>query len=138
VRAGEQALPVIFITGHGDVAQCRRAFQHGASDFLTKPVDEHVLLESLQKAIGASVALHRRRQSQQAIVARFDRLTAREHEICRLMAEGLPNKLIAKQLALSLRTVENHRAAVFAKLEAASLAELIKLALAGQGEPAPE
>ena len=123
------ALPVIFITGHGDVALCRKAFQNGALDFLTKPIDEQVMLDSLQMAIRTSVVSHQRRQKQQLIDAKFGRLTDREREVCALIVDGLANKQIATQLCLSLRTVENHRAAVFCKLEANSLAELVRMRL---------
>lgn len=124
-------LPIILITGHGDVAQCRRAFRAGAVDFLTKPVDEIALIESLQTAI------HRGREQQgmkrqiNDARARMDRLTPRERSVFDLVCEGLQNRLIADRLHLSLRTVEAYRASMFEKLEATSVADLVRLRLIG-------
>lgn len=125
------SLPVILITGHGDMAQCRRAFRAGAVDFLTKPIDETALIESLQ------VAIHRgreqqgmRRQINEARV-RLSRLTPRERSIFDLVCDGLQNKVIADRLHLSQRTVEAYRAAMFEKLDATSVADLVRLRLVG-------
>ncbi|MFC5428358.1 response regulator transcription factor [Paraburkholderia denitrificans] len=120
-------LPIILITGHGDIAQCRRAFQNGAVDFLTKPIDENTLIESLQKAIqhGREQWASKRRTND--VRARLQKLTARERSIFDLVSDGLPNKVIADRLRLSLRTVETYRASVFEKLDASSTADLVKL-----------
>ena len=130
LRAMGCRLPVIFITGHGDIAQCRKAFQNGAIDFLTKPIDDQALIDSLQKAISVSIGEHQRHVQRSAISEKFQRLSKREQEVCDLIVQGLPNKMIAKQLDLALRTTENHRAAVYRKLEITSLSELVKLSLA--------
>ena len=120
-------MSTVFITGHGDVQQCRRAFKNGAVDFLIKPVDEQMLLDGVQKAVANSIACYELREHDRSVAEKFDRLTQRERGICDLVVAGLSNKLIAKQLGLALRTVENHRAAVFEKLGASSLAELVRI-----------
>lgn len=120
-------LPVILITGHGDINLCRTAFRNGVADFLTKPIDDQVLIESLQKAICISITAHQKMESKAKIRSRFGRLSEREQEICDLIVEGLPNKVIAGRLSLALRTVENHRAAIFQKMEVESLAQLVRL-----------
>lgn len=122
-------IPIIFITGHGDVAQCSRAFKAGAVDFLTKPIDEQTLIDSLQKAIKSSISQHMKNEANSAIEQKLSRLTERENDVLRLIVEGLPNKLIAHQLKVSTRTVESHRAKVFEKLEVNSLAECLKIQL---------
>jgi FixJ family two-component response regulator len=122
-------LPVILITGHGDVAQCRRAFRNGAVDFLTKPIDEHALIESLQKAIRQGQAQRVAHQQIAEVRARLSKLSARERSVFDLIGDGVPNKLIADQLNLSLRTVEAYRASVFEKLAATSVADLVRLKL---------
>jgi FixJ family two-component response regulator len=126
-------LPIILITGHGDMAQCRRAFKAGAVDFLTKPIDETALIESLQTAI------HRGREQQgmkQQIADardRMNKLTPRERSIFDLVSDGLPNKIIADRLHLSQRTVEAYRASMFEKLDVGSVADLVRLKMIGGG-----
>jgi FixJ family two-component response regulator len=119
-------IPIIFITGHGDVSQCSKAFKAGAVEFLTKPIDEHLLLNSLQKAIRQNIEDHKKSSKVQAIQSRINSLTEREQEVLKLVTEGLPNKTIAQRLDVSTRTVETHRASLFEKLECSSLAELVK------------
>jgi two-component system, LuxR family, response regulator FixJ len=133
LRVAGHAVPVIFITGHGDVAQCTRAFKAGAADFLAKPIDEQALIDSLQRAIKASIALHRRHAMDAQIHQKLGRLTERENDVLRLIVDGLPNKLIARRLDVSTRTVESHRAKVFEKLEVDSLAECVKMHVAVRG-----
>jgi RNA polymerase sigma factor (sigma-70 family) len=120
-------VPIIFITGHGDVSQCCKAFKAGAVDFLTKPIDEHLLLNSLQKAIQQNIEDHKRSVKVQAIQDRLNSLTSREQEVLKMVVDGLPNKTIAQRLDISTRTVETHRASLFDKLKVNSLAELVKL-----------
>lgn len=120
------AIGVIFITGHGDVVQCRRAFRAGAVDFLTKPIDETILIESVQKAIAASMARHSDIVLRNEFSRKLGLLTQREREIMHKLMDGHTNKQIAYQLDLSLRTVESHRARVFEKLSVTSLAECVK------------
>jgi len=124
------SIPIIFITGHGDLAQCTRAFKSGAIDFLTKPIDEQALIDCIQKTIALSSEFHKNRIFKQSVLKKFDQLTTREKLILELIVEGLPNKVIATRLGISSRTVETHRANTMEKLDASSLAECIKLQLA--------
>lgn len=125
------SLPIILITGHGDLAQCRRAFRAGAADFLTKPIDETALIESLQTAIHRGREQQGMKQQINDARVQMSRLTPRERSIFDLVCEGLQNKLIADRLHLSQRTVETYRASMFEKLEAKSVADLVRLRLIG-------
>ncbi len=118
--------PVIMLTGHGTVELCRRAFKAGAAEFLEKPVDDEVLIEALQHAVRQHVRSRQRHQADRAARERYAQLSPREREVMGLIVEGLTNKEIGRALALSPRTVETHRANLFAKLEAESLAQLIR------------
>ena len=118
--------PVILLTGHGTVEMCRRAFKAGAAEFLEKPVDDEVLIEALQTAVRQHVRSRERHQADQQARDRYAQLSPREREVLGLIVEGLTNKEIGRALALSPRTVETHRANLFAKLEAESLAQLIR------------
>jgi FixJ family two-component response regulator len=118
--------PVIMLTGHGTVEMCRRAFKAGAAEFLEKPVDDEQLLEALQQAVHQHVRSRERAQADQAARERHAQLSEREREVLRFIVEGLTNKEIARTLALSPRTVETHRANLFAKLGCESLAQLIR------------
>jgi RNA polymerase sigma factor (sigma-70 family) len=120
-------LPVIFLTGHGDVPMAVHAVQTGAMDFLEKPVQGEVLLERVRHALALD---EERRQSEtytQEIRQRLARLSAREREVVTLVVSGLSSKEIAQQLGLSHRTVETHRMHVMYKMGAANLAELITM-----------
>ena len=119
-------LPVLLLTGHATVEMCRRAFKAGAAEFLEKPVHDEVLIEALQNAVRQHVKSRQRNQADRHAVARYAQLTERECEVLGLIVEGLTNKEIGRALTLSPRTVESHRARVFAKLEVASLAHLIR------------
>ena len=118
--------PVIMLTGHGTVEMCRRAFKAGAAEFLEKPVDDEALLEALQSAVRQHVKSRERNQADRQAQARFTQLSEREREVLGLITAGLTNKEIGRALDLSPRTVESHRANLFAKLEADSLAQLIR------------
>jgi FixJ family two-component response regulator len=118
--------PVIMLTGHGTVEMCRRAFKAGAAEFLEKPVDDEQLLEALQQAVRQHVRSRERSQADQAARERVAQLSEREREVLAFIVAGLTNKEIARELALSPRTVETHRANLFAKLESDSLAQLIR------------
>lgn len=118
--------PVVMLTGHGTVDMCRRAFKAGAAEFLEKPVDDEVLLETLQNAVRQHVRSRERHQADQQARERHAQLSAREREVLGLIIEGLTNKEIGRALELSPRTVETHRANLFAKLGAESLAQLIR------------
>jgi two-component system, LuxR family, response regulator FixJ len=118
--------PVIMLTGHGTVDMCRRAFKAGAAEFLEKPVNDEALLEALQNAVRQHVRSRQRHQADRAARERFTQLSEREREVLGLIVEGLTNKEIGRALGLSPRTVETHRANLFAKLQAPSLAQLIR------------
>lgn len=124
-------LPVIMLTGHGDMAACRRAFRSGAVEFLSKPADEDELIEAVQAAVRKHIEGREKlavtRQAQERLAC----LSPREREVLSLIVEGLSNKHIARELNVSPRTVETHRANLFEKLEVDSLAGLIRLYLAG-------
>ncbi|MCM2340579.1 response regulator [Rhodoferax sp.] len=118
--------PVIMLTGHGTVELCRRAFKSGATEFLEKPVDDEVLLEALQNAVRLHVRSRERHQADRQARERYAQLSEREREVLGLIVEGLTNKEIGRALTLSPRTVESHRANLFAKLQVESLAHLIR------------
>jgi FixJ family two-component response regulator len=118
--------PVIMLTGHGTVEMCRRAFKAGAAEFLEKPVDDEALLEALQSAVRQHVKSRERLSAGREARERYAQLSEREREVLGLIVSGLTNKEIGRALTLSPRTVETHRANLFAKLETASLAQLIR------------
>ena len=118
--------PVIMLTGHGTVDMCRRAFKSGAAEFLEKPVNDEHLMEALQNAVRQHVKSRERNQSDRQAHERFAQLSEREREVLGLIVAGLTNKEIGHALELSPRTVETHRANLFAKLKAESLAQLIR------------
>lgn len=118
--------PVIMLTGHGTVAMCRRAFKSGAAEFLEKPVDDEELLEALRKAVRAHGLSRERLAADRQARERIQALSDREREVLGLVVAGLTNKEIARNLQLSPRTVEAHRANLSGKLEVGSLAELIR------------
>jgi two-component system, LuxR family, response regulator FixJ len=118
--------PVIMLTGHGTVDMCRRAFKAGAAEFLEKPVDDERLLEALQHSVRQHVKSRARHQSDRQARERYAQLSEREREVLGLIVAGLTNKEMGRALTVSPRTVETHRANLFAKLEAESLAQLIR------------
>ena len=118
--------PVVMLTGHGTVEMCRRAFKAGAAEFLEKPVDDELLLETLQQAVRQNVKSRQRNQAGRDARERYAQLSEREREVLGLIVAGLTNKEIGRALDLSPRTVETHRANLFAKLQADSLAQLIR------------
>jgi FixJ family two-component response regulator len=126
-------LPIIFVTGHGDVPMAVEAMQQGAVDFVQKPYREQELLEKIERAFRLDSENRQGLQSQQDIAARLSSLTPRELEVLRLMIEGKANKVIAIDLNISQRTVEIHRARVMEKLNANSLAHLVRMVMAVDG-----
>ncbi len=118
--------PVIMLTGHGTIDLCRRAFKAGAAEFLEKPVDDEVLIEALQISVRRHVRIRQRHRADHDAALRFGLLSDREREVLGLILSGLTNKEAGRALALSPRTVETHRANLFAKLDADSLAQLIR------------
>ena len=126
LRAQGVDQPIVMLTGHGTVEMCRRAFKAGAAEFLEKPVNDELLIETLQNAVRQHVKSRQRHLANRAARERYGQLTEREREVLGLIVEGLTNKDIGRALTLSPRTVETHRANLFAKLEAESLAQLIR------------
>ena len=130
-RLGEMRIkmPVIVITGHGDVPLAVEAMKIGAADFLEKPFDDELLLRSVRSALNRSQQNAARDAERAEVEARLSTLTNREREVLEGLVAGKPNKVIAFDLAISPRTVEIYRANVMTKMEAASLSELVRMAL---------
>jgi RNA polymerase sigma factor (sigma-70 family) len=123
-------IPIIIITGHGDVPMAVRAMKSGAIDFIEKPFNDELLLESIRNALALDLK-QREVQSQRARIAtRLDHLTPREHEVMEMVTEGRSNKEIAINMGVSSKTVEAHRARVMEKMQAGSLAELVRMVMA--------
>lgn len=118
--------PVVMLTGHGTVELCRRAFKSGAAEFLEKPVDDQLLLDTLQQAVRQHVRSRQHARADREARERFARLSEREREVLGFIVEGLTNKEVGRALGLSPRTVETHRAHLFDKLQAPSLAHLVR------------
>ena len=116
---------VIFITGHGDVPKAVRAMRHGAIDFLEKPFDDQVLLDRISDALAASAAALDRSRRTAMIESRLGGLTEREREIMSMIIDGKTSKLIAADLGISVKTVENHRHNLMTKAGVNSVAQLI-------------
>ncbi len=117
-------LPVIFLTGHGDVPSAVAAVKRGAFDFVEKPFSNNALVDRIEQALALSAAELSRRREQRGRARRMAELTEREVEVMRLVIEGHPNKRIADALGISVRTVEVHRARVFDKMDVKSAVEL--------------
>ena len=128
-------MPVIFLTGHGDVPTAVAAVKRGAFDFVEKPFADNALVDRVEQALLSSVAALVRRRDRVTVARRLADITERERDVMRLVIDGRPNKLIADELNISVRTVEVHRARVFEKMEVKSAVELSKL-LREHGEDA--
>ena len=126
------ALPVIFLTGHGDVPTAVAAVKRGAFDFVEKPFSDNALVDRIEQALAASRAVLEVRRTQDHTARAAAELTEREREVMHLVIDGKPNKLIADALGISVRTVEVHRARVFDKMDVKSAVELANL-LRAQG-----
>jgi two-component system response regulator DctR len=120
-------LPVIFLTGHADVPTAVDAVKRGAFDFCEKPFSDNALVDRIELALAQSAVVLESSGEREHLQALLDELTERERDVMRLVVEGLPNKLIADQLDISVRTVEVHRARVFDKMEVRSAVELANL-----------
>ena len=131
LRERQVEVPVVVLTAHGDVATARAALKNGAFDFLEKPIDDVMLVEVLRNALRADRERRAAVTSRSSADARIERLTDREREVLALIAAGHQNREIATQLGISPRTVEVHKARIMEKLECHSLAELIRMNLAG-------
>jgi two-component system response regulator DctR len=120
-------MPVIFLTGHADVPTAVDMVKRGAFDFCEKPFSDNALVDRVEQALKRSAEVLAARRERTLLNGRLTELTEREREVMRLVVEGLPNKLIADQLDISVRTVEVHRARVFDKMEVKSAVELANL-----------
>jgi FixJ family two-component response regulator len=121
-------LPILVITGHGDVPSTVRAMKGGAIDFLEKPVSESALFEGIGRALSRHRELNDTRRQHELLTARLERLTPREREVFALVAAGLLNKQVGFELGTTEKTVKVHRARVMDKMEATSLADLVRMA----------
>jgi two-component system response regulator DctR len=126
-RGLEQVMPVIFLTGHADVPTAVDMVKRGAFDFCEKPFSDNALVDRIEEALRLSGDVLASQREKSLLQSRLGELTERERDVMRLVAKGLPNKLIADQLAISVRTVEVHRSRVFDKMEVKSAVELANL-----------
>ena len=127
-------IPIIIITGHGDVPMAVRAMKSGAVDFIEKPFNDELLLESIRNALSMDVDQRAAQAERAEIATRLANLTPREHEVMEMVTAGKANKEIAQTLGVSAKTVEAHRSRVMEKMEANSLADLVKMAVAANIE----
>jgi FixJ family two-component response regulator len=133
--SSKASIPVIFLTGRGDIPSTVRAMKGGAIDFLTKPVDEELLLASVERALQQDRASRQEAMEHAKLVARYESLTPRERELLPLLASGLLNKQAAFELGITEYTVQIHRGHIMRKMEADSFATLVKLASRLKLEP---
>jgi FixJ family two-component response regulator len=122
-------IPVIFISGHGDIPMAVEAIQHGAFDFLSKPFRDQDLIDRVQRAISLDAQNRKALTEKETLRSRYDSLTPREQEVLLLVTQGKANKVMAGDLGVSQRTVEIHRARVMEKMGAASLAQLVRMTI---------
>ncbi len=122
-------LPVIIVTGHGDLPIAVKAMKAGAIDFIEKPFEEEVILESIKNALAIGERVHEENTIEADLKRRIEQLTPREHEVLVQVAMGHPNKVVAYELGISPRTVEIHRARVIEKMNARNLSHLVRLAI---------
>src|ERR1700756_843748 len=128
LKAERCRIPIIFITGRGDIPLAVRAMKEGASDFFTKPVDGTSLLSSVDRALQQNLANLRKATERASLVARYESLTPREREVLPLLASGLLNKQVAFELGITEWTVQLHRGHIMRKMQADSFAGLVRMA----------
>ena len=134
LRTRNIPIPIIIITGYGEVSAAVQAMQKGAVDFLEKPFNDQVLVDQIQKAIAEDAQIRQQRAEQEAVLARLALLTPREQEVMDLVIAGEPNKVIARQLGISPKTVEFHRSHIMKKMKVGSVAELVALVISAAKE----
>jgi two-component system response regulator FixJ len=130
IAAADGDTAVILISGHGDVPTAVSAMKSGAFHFIEKPLDPEALLLTVEEALGRTEQVRDRQVQAQEFRSRRASLTQREHEVFKLLVEGLPTKMIARQLGITPRTTEHHRAAVMHKMQVRTISHLVRLALA--------
>ncbi len=131
LKSRGNSLPVVFITGHGDVPMAVSALKKGAFDFIEKPFDDSDLVAIVQRALEVDSERHRALSARESVNERRALLTAREREVMELILAGKYNKVIADELNISMRTVEAHRSKIFEKMEVRSAVELAQLLKGG-------
>ena len=129
VARSANPLPVVFLTGHGDIVSSVAALRQGAEDYLAKTAPKELVIAAIERALARDVCDHTARTRQQHLQALFGELTLREKEVLRLVLEGRRNKQIAADLVINERSVKRHRTNLMRKLEVESVAELVKLAV---------
>jgi FixJ family two-component response regulator len=134
---GDDPMPIVFLTGHGDVRSSVRALKAGAFDFLTKPVKRETLLAAVHSALAQNAARRAERAEQRALQERYETLTPREREVMVHVVAGRLNKQIAADIGAAERTVKAHRAQAMEKMQADSLADLVRAA-SRLGLPPPD
>lgn len=120
-------IPIIFITGHGDVRMAVRAMKLGAIEFLNKPFNEQELIESINRSLSCARLMRKDQEKKKIIIAQLKKLTTREKEILKYLLQGYLNKVIAHELSLSIKTVELHRSNILRKLKAPSMTALLSM-----------
>jgi FixJ family two-component response regulator len=126
LRAQGNEIPVIVLTGYGSVPAVVEALKQGATEFLEKPVDNQFLLETIQRSLALAARRCAEHREHALVRKRMERLTSREHEVLGLVVEGLSSKEIGVRLSVSFKTVEAHRAKIMSKMEAESIAQLVR------------
>lgn len=129
LKKNDISLPVILITGHGDISMAVQAMKDGAADFIEKPFNNERLLNTIKVCLDDCINLNSKTEQRKEMQQKIATLTRREREIMNLLVEGKKNKLIAQELGISTRTVELHRAKVMEKLHANSLSDIVRTAL---------
>ena len=129
LKKNDISLPVILITGHGDISMAVQAMKDGAADFIEKPFNNERLLNTIKVCLDDCINLNSKTEQRKEMQQKIATLTRREREIMNLLVEGKKNKLIAQELGISSRTVELHRAKVMEKLHANSLSDIVRTAL---------